>query len=157
MIPVNNKLIKKSTRPNNGGKRKGSGRPKGAINKKTLEQKIIKDALIQRVLNNNQALLNAQFSLAYGCSYLYCITTDKKGVRSKPELIQDIDTIERYLSGELEDTDKESYYYITTEKPNAYVIDSLLDRAHGKAQQSIDHTNDGGKFELPQVFIPEEE
>lgn len=137
------KMKKKSTRPNNGGKRPGAGRKPGGMNKKTLEQRIVEEEIKQRVLGNAQRLIDAQFSLAQGCSFLYCIKTTKKS-KDKPELITNHRTIEEYLSGDLDNNNNE-YYYITTEKPNGYSIDSLLDRTFGKAIQKTELVGKDGE------------
>lgn len=81
--------------------------------------------------------MNAQMNLAMGVQMLYKITTDKKGNRSKPELITDQPTIEAYLADELGDEENE-YYFITTERPDNRALDSLFDRSFGKAKQPIE-------------------
>lgn len=144
-------LKKKSIK---GGKRPGAGRKRGSVSKKTLERKIVEEEIKQRVLREKSNLLNCQFSLAYGCSYLYKISKNKKGEKQKPELITDTFTIERYLSGEF-DKKKDEYYFITTDKPNGYVIDSLLDRTFGKATQVTELSGrDGEPLLGPVIYKP---
>lgn len=138
------KEIKKS---NWGGFRPGAGRPVGALSKTTIEQKIAKQLLVQRVLRSQDRLINAQMSLAQGCSFLYVIKVETvNGIKRKerPQLVKDQYLIESYLAGDLED--KEDYYFITTEKPDTRALDSLLDRVHGKANQSVDLTTKGKKI-----------
>lgn len=84
--------------------------------------------------------MNAQMNLALGVQLLYVIRTvmeGKKQVRQRPELVTDQPTIEAYLAGELENDDEE-YYFITTERPDNRALDSLFDRALGKAKQPIE-------------------
>lgn len=121
----------------NGGARPGAGRPKGRISEHVRARRIAEQEFRNRVIRSKDALMNAQMTLAQGVQMLYCITTDKKGNRSKPELVTDQSTIESYLAGELEDEENE-YYFITTERPDNRALDSLFDRSFGKAKQPIE-------------------
>lgn len=147
----NKELEKVNKKSNNGGKRPGAGRKKGSLSKKTLEQKIVEEELKQRVLQSADSLLDAQLSLAQGCSYLYKIAKDTKGKEKKSELITNKHTIQEYLAGTLKNDG--NYYYITTEKPSGYAIDSLLDRTFGKSTQKIEATGkDGNPMEFKMIF-----
>lgn len=133
-----------------GGARKRAGRKPGGMNRKTLEEKIVMEEIRQRVLHAKDSLINSQMNLAHGVSFLYRIDkeTDKKGNtrNSKPILVTSQAEIEAYLAGEYEDAE-ETYYYITTEKPDNKALDSLLDRTFGKAIQRTEMTGkDGGEL-----------
>lgn len=143
-----------------GGAREGAGRKEGGENQETKEKRIAKKEMIKRIIKSKDNLLNAQMNLAQGVQMLYCITTNKKGIRSKPELITDQNTIEMYLSGELEEEKPDNeYYFITTERPDNRALDSLLDRAFDKSKQPlvggdeednpIKHTITGINYILP--------
>lgn len=97
-----------------------------------------------RIVENSQRLLDKQFALAEGCQYLMVVKsyTDDSGKKrkGKPEVVTDEETIREYLDGKLDGLDDE-YYFITTERPDARTLDSLLDRAFGKARQSMDLTS----------------
>ncbi len=128
-----------------GGAREGAGRPKGVLNPKVLERRIAEQEFRDRVIRSKDALMNSQMNLAQGVQMLYCITTNSKGIRSKPELITSQHTIEAYLAGELNDDqgnrgdeDDKEYYFITTERPDNRALDSLFDRSFGKAKQPIE-------------------
>lgn len=114
-----------------GGYRPGAGRPRGSKNKLTKEARIREESVKERVLKSVEELVNAQLSLAKGSNFLYKIKMRNVGNRRKPEhiLVTDPDEIRRFLDGETED----EYYYITTKSPDNKAIDSLLDRAFGKA------------------------
>lgn len=130
-----------------GGKRNGTGPKKGSKHKKTLEQKIALDTIRQRVLKNAQKLINSQLNLAYGVSYLFKVKTHKN--RKEAELINDQDTIMEYFDGSLEKNKKDDeYFYITTEKPSGRALNSLFDRALGKATTSLDVTSGGEIFNV---------
>lgn len=119
-----------------GGARENAGRKKGSENEKTKQKKEVEAEMKERILKSVDSLLNSQMNLAHGVQMLYCITTNKKGIRSKPQLITDQPSIEAYLAGELED-DENEYYFITTERPDNRALDSLLDRTFGKSRQNI--------------------
>jgi len=136
-----------------GGKRPGSGRPKGAKSKATLEKEKVFAALRQRILRKADSLLDSQFSLAHGQQFLYKIEKTKvigpKGGISykseKPKLVTDEWEIRAYLdelvdkhNGEfLDEHDRSAtYYFITTKEPNNMALDSMFDRAFGRATQN---------------------
>lgn len=125
----------------------GAGRPKGTILESTREKNIIRKAIQDRVLKSSKRMINSQFNLALGCNYLYRIDKDEKGKQQKPVLVKDQAEIENYLAGEYED---DSYYFITTEKPDIRAIQDLWDRVIGKPPQVVQ-----GDEEMPiqQIII----
>ena len=128
----------------NGGARPNSGPKKGAVYAKTLEKRAAIEEFRKRVRKNLDKIYNSQLNLALGRTYVYEIVETGSGKDKKREhvLVTDPDEIREVLdngSGTLDD----SYYYITTKDPDNKAIDSLLDRAFGKAQQSLDHTTGG--------------
>lgn len=126
----------------NGGARKGAGMPKGKKTRKTIEKEIAIARIKERVFNATDVLIDGQLNNARGVSYLYRIDKDSKGKNLKPELVTSQYEIEAYLSGE---SDEDSYYYITTEKPETSAARELWDRALGKAPQAITGA-DGGSL-----------
>lgn len=130
-----------------GGARIGSGRKKGGLASHTLEAQARKQRIVQRVNEATDVLIDSQLSLARGISFLYRIDKDEGGKKEKPKLIVSSTEIESYLRGDY-DGDPDTYYYITTEKPSNMAIDSLFDRVHGKAPQSVDLTSDGKPIPL---------
>ena len=117
------------------------GRRTGSKNKSTLEREAVLERIKQRVFAATDVLINAQLSIAQGVSYLYRVERDQDGKFSgKPVLVTDREEIEDYLAGD----DNGDYRYITTERPDNKAINSLFDRAYGKAQQNVDVTS-GGK------------
>ena len=124
-----------------------TGRKKGSKAKKTLIRQKQEAMMNQRIFRNVKPLLNAQLQLAQGVSFLYKIHTNKKGIRSKPELITSRLEIEEYLDGKYEN-DKEDYYFISTDKPDGRAIDSLLDRVFGRAT-----TRSEIKSEIDALFV----
>ena len=115
-----------------GGARPNSGPKRGAKYKKTIEKEIELAYIKERVSKAKDVLISSQLSLARGVSYLYRVDKDAKGNDKKPELVTAEYEIEAYLSGE---ADEDSFYYITTVKPENSAIDSLLDRTVGKPTQ----------------------
>lgn len=125
------------------------GRPVGSKNKQTLEKSRIERAIKGRIMRSADALINSQMGLAKGLTYLYVIKTNRwkdkdgkwKSKRQKPRLVKDQPTIEAYLADEL--TGDDDYYFLSTDKPDNKALDSLMDRAFGKAQRSMDITSGG--------------
>jgi len=148
------KELKIKPKGKNGGVRRGAGRPKGKPNQATIEKQIAEEELKQRVMRNLGDLLDSQFTLAKGVSYLLKRVTWKagKGKASKLKIIKDPLEIERYFNGEYDK--KTEYYYITTDKPDNKAIDSLLDRTFGRASNSIDLSNPKGEEFKVRVFLP---
>ena len=119
-----------------GGKREGSGKKKGYAAPETLEKIAVLKAYRQRAMKHAEKLLNSQLTLANGVSYLFKISPLSK----KPILVVDPLEIAEYLDN-CEEGDSVSmngqYYYITTAKPDAGAIDSVLDRTFGRPAQPI--------------------
>ncbi len=125
-----------------GGYQPGAGRPKGKKNLATIEKDKAESLMKQRILSRLNPLLNAQFSLAEGVSYVYKVIDTGKGKESdrKHTIVTNPEEIKKFLdehngkNGSVDDV----YYYITTEAPDIRAIDSMLDRVFGKAKQSVD-------------------
>src|SRR4051812_1375341 len=117
-----------------GGKRDGAGRKVGSQNKATLEEKVVKDELRQRVLANVGGLITAQLSLAKGVAHVFRVTIGTQGGRSDPVLVTNPDEIHEAIDlfesgdgyGEIVDEDEETrrYYFITTKAPDNKALDS---------------------------------
>lgn len=86
------------------------------------------EAVRTRITRHVKQLLNAQIALATGTSYLY-----ERDDFGGSHLVTDQATIEAYLRGE-----RPAYFFVTTDKPDNRAIDSLMDRAYGKAASSDD-------------------
>ncbi len=130
-------------KPTWGGARPGSGRPKGSMNASSKERMEIKQALQQRIANNADRLFNAQFNLAVGEQYL--MRRHKTGVGTKERTVVDIvddpETIKQYLDDSLDQGDDE-FFFISTKQANGAAIDSLLDRAFGKADSKLENSGE---------------
>lgn len=140
------KTSKKKSPPKkkNGGRRPGAGRPKGKMNAKSIEKMHVKKEFEDRVASHADALFNAQITLAMGTQYVFMRykTKTAKGMRwSKFERVTDPDEIIKFLDGDFKKSENE-YYMITADKPDAHAIDSLLDRAFGKAPQNLNIKDD---------------
>ncbi len=157
MEPIKESIEKQkdnSAYSKNGGARPGAGRPKGGENQATKDKRIVKEEMKQRIMRSKDALLNSQMNLAKGCQFLFVIETikfkDKDGKwkeeKKKPVIVEDQETIENYLAGEL-DNEKDEYYFMTTQKPDNKAIDSMFDRAFDKARQNVGL--DGGEEGKP--------
>lgn len=150
-----------------GGARAGAGRKKGGMNAATKRRMKIKAKYEQRALKHADRLLSSQLSLAMGVQMLFVIHTDSKGVRRKPELITDTETIKKFLDenegvdGVLKSEEKEKdskskvedYYFLTTKVPDERAIQDILDRIFARAPQSIDITSGGEKFTAAPLIV----
>lgn len=150
-----------TSQPKHGGARENAGRPKGSKNKATLEQQKVKEAFNQRVMLHADRLFNAQMNLAVGEQVLMVKVTERnsKGnvIRTYHEQVTDVELIKQYLDYEegINDTespdDENNFYYLTTKSANNQAIDSLLNRALGKAPDKIEV--EGGFFNQPELTI----
>ena len=148
-----------------------SSKRKGKKLPKTLEKEAILKAYQQRVMRSTDRLLNYQFSLARGSTYLFKIEKEvligPKGGRSyrskKPVLVTDEKEILMYLEGNLIEGDKDNdkdpastYYYITAKDPDPTAIKDMLDRTFGKPAQGISlQDSDGQSLPITQInFVP---
>lgn len=132
-----------------GGKRTGAGRPRGSREARTLERAAVLRAYRDRVMRQADRLLEAQLTLAQGCSFLFRVEKAKeKGERAKHELVRDPEEITKYLNGEVDAT---KYYYVTTERPDGKAIADMLDRTFNKAVQGLEVEAKGWQplFALP--------
>lgn len=154
----------------NGGKRPGAGRPRGALAPKTLERHKVLEAMRQRIMKKADLLTDKQLSLAVGQQFLYKIEkewvslgSDKKGNKKgyyknkRPKLVTEEWEIRGYLenlvdvaNGDVEDDKDEgaTYYYITVKEPSNPALDSMLDRTFGRATQPLTGGDGEGPIEV---------
>lgn len=134
--------------------RANNGRKAGSMNKATAEMKVARKAFNERVYKNTDKLFNSQLDLAVGEKYLMVITTVGKGAKARREttIVDNPDTIRRYLDGEIEDSEDE-YYFMTTKPANNPAIDSMLNRAYGKPKESVDLTSKGERLTAAPLII----
>jgi hypothetical protein len=148
-ISKNNQSDKKSTK---GGARPGAGRPAGKLNKINEQRQIAKERFISRVNKMVDELFNAQANIAKGATHLYRVDKDSKGNNLPAELVTSPAEIKDYID---ETLDSDSYYYITTERPDNKALDSMLNRAFGKPDEHIDLTSLCKRIaEPPKIISP---
>lgn len=133
-----------------------AGKPVGTKNGATLEREAVSEAVKQRILNAADNILTAQMVLARGQSYLYRIDKTevigpKGGIsykQERPVIVEDPGEILEYLAGDYDDNTERgaSYYYISTKEPSNQAIDSMFNRALGKATDVVDITTKGDKL-----------
>lgn len=106
--------------------------------KKTIEKEKAEELMKQRIMAQLNPLLNAQFTLAKGCSFLF-----KQELPSKKFiLVEDKQEILDFLNGVKKPG---IFYYITTKEPDNMAIDSMFNRAFGKAPQAMQITGPDGQ------------
>lgn len=137
-----------------GGHRPGAGRPLSSqtIKKRTAIE--AKKRFVERVNKHVDDLFYAQLELAKGERVLMVerkdIDSDGKVKKKWHEIVEHEGEIESFMNGELE-SDEDNYYYITQRPANNQAIQSLLDRAFGKAQEKIEI--EGGFFKANELNI----
>jgi len=137
------------------------GRPRGKKNQATLDKEAALSEYRKKIIKNVNILWQKQFHLASGQTFLYKIEKEKtigpKGGVSyknkKAVLVTSQTEIEMYLCKRIENGDKDdkqnpnaTYYFITTKEPDGKAIDSMLDRAFGKATQPVEGSGENGEF-----------
>lgn len=150
-----------------GGARPGAGRKPGGLNAATKRAMKAKRMYEERARKHVTELLNAQLSLATGVQMLFVIHTDSKGIRRKPEMITDPETIKKFLDenegmdgvlkSDAEGRDPKSkvedYYFLTTKVPDTKTISDMLDRIFGKAPATLDLTSGGERMTAAPLII----
>lgn len=142
-----------------GGARNGAGRKAHSKNPQTIVREEVLRQFKDRVAKHTDRIFNAQLDLAIGEKYLLVKRVSGKGKDRKTwvEVVEDVETIKQYLDddGETLNADAgEEFYYMTTKPANNMALDSLLNRAYGKAQEKMDITTDGEKIET--AILPEQ-
>jgi hypothetical protein len=133
----------------NGGARPGAGRPKGSKSPATLEREAALKTFRDTVIEQVQPFFLAQAQLAKGLVYCFRIDIGPQGGRSDPVLVTDVDELHEAIAaidagggrgdiyedhgGEDGEAITRRYYFLTTKAPDNKALDSLLDRALGKA------------------------
>jgi len=143
---------------------KKGGRPLGRKNDDTLKKEVVMKAYQQRVMSVADRLLDIQLGLAHGSTYLFKIEKELVGPKKKqwyrakkPVLVTDLEEIQMYLEGKVENGDMEdsadsgtTYYYMTTKEPDRQAAEDILNRTFGRSTASVtmDVTSDGEKLQL---------
>ena len=132
----------------NGGKRPGSGMPKGKKTQKVLEKMKVLAKYKERVMQHANEIFNAQFANAKGNVYIYKITeTEVAGkTKKKHELVTDPNEILEVLDANQGQSGflGEDYFIVTVEKPDNQAIKDMLDRTYGTATQTVVTEDDKG-------------
>lgn len=102
-------------------------------------------------------LFRAQLRLALGQMFVYKIVEEKndegKILRRNHVLVEDKREIAKALDEMEENGQSESgnYYYITTKEPSNLAIQGLMDRAFGRAKETVE-VKDEGMLSLRQIL-----
>lgn len=135
-----------------GGFRPGAGRKKGKKLPATLEREAVQKAVDLQIMLSAADIIRAQKLVAMGSNYVYRIdeeedskgrVTSRKHVRvtDPDEIAIALDSIE---AGGNSPDDK--YYYATAIAPDPRAGDMLLNRALGKAKESLVLSNPDGNL-----------
>jgi len=141
-----------------GGARPGAGRPAHGKNKSTIIKEEAERQFKERVAKNVDRLFNSQLDLALGEKYLMVITTIGSGTRQRKEtsVVTDPETIKQFLDDESSLNNDTEYYYMSTKPANNQALEGMMNRAFGRAKESVDVTSGGEKLN-PNISITDEE
>lgn len=140
-----------------GGAREGAGRKKGGKNSSTIDREEARKYMQAYIIDSLEPLLQAQRSLARGLQFVYKIEEEKddKGrvlsrkhvqLTGPEEIGHALDVLKGFS-----DAEDGEYYYLTSKQPDVRAIDSMLDRAFGKATQSLEMDNPSQNEELKKI------
>jgi len=124
----------------NGGKRPGAGMPKGTKIQRTIEKERTLKEYQEMIRNHALQLFHAQKVLAFGSYTLFVVEhyEDESGkIQKRKVLVEDTEMMEAILNNP-DMVQGDNYVVIQTNSPDKFTIDSMLDRAFGKATQSLD-------------------
>lgn len=152
----------KATKPKKRGQKPGHNGRTGYRAPQTIERMTAKRLMIQRITQSTDGLLNAQLNKAHGETFLMCRTTTGKGreKRVSVDVVTDTETIKAFLMDDGDTLnhdggDDDKYYYYISKKPaDNNAIQSLFDRAYGKATEKVEL---GGKDEGDLTELGDEE
>ena len=114
---------------------KGAGRPAGKV---ALERKLqLRELSVMkmRIYHSTRKLINSQIILATGFHKIAIKTIDPETNRVKLEVVNEQKKIEELLETGIYGED---YIVIVGAKPDGDIANKLLDRAYGKAKETID-------------------
>jgi len=139
-IVVDSKTVKKPE------KDKG-GRPKGALGKKTKEEKVALELMKDKIRRSTDPLVTAMLDKAMGEKFLIVIETkrykDDNGKWQKkqlaPKVVDDVEVIMEFLgNGQQQfDTDKE-YHYMTTKPADVHAMKLAFAYGYGNPKNTTD-------------------
>lgn len=122
---------------------KRMGMPRGVKTRKVLEREKVLRSINQVIMDKAEKIIRASIIPALGMNFVYRIDEEKdvKGrvIKREHVLVEDPEEIALALdemeSGGNHPEDK--YYYVTTKAPDYRAGESLLNRAFGKAKESV--------------------
>jgi hypothetical protein len=122
-----------------GGKRAGSGLPRGYKFPKTLEKEAAREFVRTLITSGLKPLIQSQMVHALGIGHVY--TRDKKGKFSK---IEDQDHIDRLVTEGTEGTD----FWLFSKDPSAQSFKELIVYALDKPKEQVQEVHVSGSVEL---------
>jgi hypothetical protein len=131
--------LKKTIKGGHGGARPGSGIKKGTKLARTLEKERTLAEYQRMIREHANQLFQSQKALAFGSVTLFLVEQyeDAGGkIKERKVLVEDKQLMEDILN-DPNMVQGDNYTLVVTNSPDKFTIDSMLDRAFGKAAQSI--------------------
>jgi hypothetical protein len=145
MSKLENEILKKSIKPHKdgrGGKRAGSGQKKGAKIKRTLEKEAVLKEYKEKILKHADQFFRVQKILAFGHYEIFIVEhyEDENGkVKRRHVRVEDPQLMADILD-DPESMQGDNYVIVKKIEADKYTLESMLDRAFGKATQTVDQT-----------------
>jgi hypothetical protein len=118
-----------------GGRRPGSGRPKGGKNAKTIEKEMAEEALREKIRKRIDPILDSQMANAQGIKYL--VVRERKGGK----FVRVTESMAKAKVGEGEEVIE-----VWEKDPSVHAFSELLNRAYGRAKEQKQEVE--GKIEI---------
>lgn len=154
-------MLKSEVKKKRGGAQPGAGRPRGKKNKATLEKERVYAEYKNKIMHHADQIFQEQKKMAFGSYECYMVEYYKDEVTGKvkknhvhitdPELINDILDDPELKQGD-------NYVLVRTVEPDKYTLDSMLDRAFGKATQVVEQTSINTNIDAtPESLLPDDQ
>lgn len=136
-------MIKSEVKKGRGGARPNAGRPKGKQDPQTIEKNQVLQEYKNKILRHADQFFRTQKALAFGHYELFIVEhyEDHNGkVKKRHVLVEDPQLMANILDDpELQQGD--NYVVVRKVEADKFTLEAMLDRAFGKATQSIEQTN----------------
>jgi len=126
-----------------GGARPGAGAKKGSKIQRTIEKEHIMREYKNKILQHADQFFRVQKALAFGHYELFIVEhyEDEAGkVKKRHILVEDPELMANILD-DPELMQGDNYVIVRKVEADKYTLESMLDRAMGKASQTIEQTN----------------
>jgi len=133
-------MTKSEVTKKRGGARKNAGRPKGKQDPQTIERNQVLQAYKDKILRHADQFFRTQKVLAFGHYEIFIVEhyEDANGkVKRRHVLVEEPELMANILD-DPELTQGDNYVIVRKVEADKYTLEAMLDRAMGKASQTVD-------------------